>query len=369
MLSTTVPKVHIRILRHVTHGIFCVGDKGQKLYWDPTGGEGGRNLPFSSGPQVKHSIVNLILDVLNEEGSPTTFMHVPETGDKMKQDTSFTAADPRYTEDLVRGMLRMPDDREPLPKGKKHSTALKRRSPMSISYMVAVHPLLASFCDTTGTVDRRGRKNVTIAVRDAGKTRRAWSEKEIEKYIADTGNDLPPTKFIKSTVTATGLFVEDIEINVHRLFSVELNRKEPEIEDSTAEGLRALGWVEIERYGRRYLTVPPEKRAKLAYAVAYGLLNWKTDTNQARAYSPEVVHAVAIAENNAGAPPMAIYGKLLEDAENGKRRASAQVRYRTDVGAQLFITIHAEHDAVVDGDPQAIEKAVEVLAQLFLKFE
>ena len=61
--------IYLRGLRHADHTVFCVQD-GQKTYYDS---QFGRIVPFSSGQQVKRSILNNLTDQLNAPCAPITF--------------------------------------------------------------------------------------------------------------------------------------------------------------------------------------------------------------------------------------------------------------------------------------------------------
>ena len=50
------PYIYLRGLRHVDLSVFCV-ESGQKVYWDPVFGT---SVPYSSGQQVKRSILDSI---------------------------------------------------------------------------------------------------------------------------------------------------------------------------------------------------------------------------------------------------------------------------------------------------------------------
>ena len=55
------PFIYLRALKHAEHTVFCVED-GQKTYYDP---QFSRRVPYSSGQQVKRSILQSVTDILN----------------------------------------------------------------------------------------------------------------------------------------------------------------------------------------------------------------------------------------------------------------------------------------------------------------
>lgn len=63
------PYIYLRALKHAEHTVFCVED-GQKTYFDA---QFGRLLAFSSGQQIKRSVLQLLTDNLNVPVAPITF--------------------------------------------------------------------------------------------------------------------------------------------------------------------------------------------------------------------------------------------------------------------------------------------------------
>ena len=64
------PYIYLRGLRHVDLSVFCV-ESGQKVYWDPVFGT---SVPYSSGQQVKRSILDSINCELQADPSSVTFV-------------------------------------------------------------------------------------------------------------------------------------------------------------------------------------------------------------------------------------------------------------------------------------------------------
>jgi len=61
--------IYLRALKHAEHTVFCV-EKGQKTYYDP---QFNRWLAYSSGQQVKRSILDALTSNLNVQMAPITF--------------------------------------------------------------------------------------------------------------------------------------------------------------------------------------------------------------------------------------------------------------------------------------------------------
>lgn len=124
--------IYLRGLKHAAFTVFCVED-GQKSYYDP---QFNVRVPFSSGQQVKRSILEQLNDVLGVQPSPTEFYFDVDKKGALKEGEVLSSCDPHYVDQLLGGWMRTP-------KGGKEK-AVKRRSPFSISAMTPLHPLLAA---------------------------------------------------------------------------------------------------------------------------------------------------------------------------------------------------------------------------------
>src|SRR5690606_10361534 len=124
-------------------------------------------------------------------------------------------------------------------KGGKDRT-LKRRSPLSISAMRGLHPLLAGIDSDNASFDRSDRPNNVVIVRDEKGNQ--LSDEEIVAFLEGKDRSLS-RKWIPNNSRASGLFVSDIAIDLRRLFSVGLNSFEPEMADETIEKLKNAGWI------------------------------------------------------------------------------------------------------------------------------
>lgn len=62
--------IFLRGLKHTAFTVFCVED-GQKSYYDP---QFNVRVPYSSGQQVKRSIMEQLNDVLGVQPSSTEFL-------------------------------------------------------------------------------------------------------------------------------------------------------------------------------------------------------------------------------------------------------------------------------------------------------
>ena len=59
--------IYLRGLKHAAFTVFCV-ENGQKFYYDP---QFNVRVPFSSGQQVKRSVLEKLNDILGAQPSPT----------------------------------------------------------------------------------------------------------------------------------------------------------------------------------------------------------------------------------------------------------------------------------------------------------
>lgn len=115
------PYIYLRGLRHVDLSVFCV-ESGQKSYWDPVFNV---RVPFSSGQQVKRSILDTINSELQVDPSSVTFVFDVNNKGALGEGEVLSLCDPQYYDQLLGGWMRAA-------KGGKERT-LKRRSPFSIS--------------------------------------------------------------------------------------------------------------------------------------------------------------------------------------------------------------------------------------------
>lgn len=82
--------LYIRGLRHVKHTVFCV-DEGQKTYYDPIAGH---SVGYSSGQQVKRSILDAQCDALDSTRAHMTF--------RLKEDKGAASRPPRSSPTAIR---------------------------------------------------------------------------------------------------------------------------------------------------------------------------------------------------------------------------------------------------------------------------
>lgn len=342
--------IYIRTLKRAEHTVFCVSD-GQKYYYDA---QFNRRIPFSSGQQVKRSIVDSISEELNEIPSPTTFLFDVTKQEELKEGEVYGTCDPTYPDQLFGGWMKAA-------KGGKDRT-LKRRSPLSISAMRGLHPLLAGLDNDNASFDRSDRPNNVVIVRD--EKGNELSDDEITAFLEGKDRSLS-RKWIPNQSRASGLFVSDIAIDLRRLFCVSLNSFEPEMSDETIEKLKANGWIESKNIFGNCLVAPKELREKWAKALAKAIVNWKITSNQSRTFSLMDTLAIAIGDN-ANLIAGSIRAKLSEE-DSGKAQPIIDENLN---GIKTYISLQAGGYIQTKGETaDAIEKAEKELYDRIMAFD
>lgn len=292
--------IYIRTLKKAEHTVFCVAD-GQKTYYDP---QFNRRVPYSSGQQVKRSLIDSLSKALNEIPSPTTFLFDVNKKGEMKEGEVFATCNPQYADQLLGGWMKAA-------KGGKDRT-IKRRSPLSISAMRGLHPLLAGVDTENVSFDRSDRPNNEVIIRN--EKGEELNDEQISELLEGKDRGLS-RKWIPNNSRAIGLFVQDIAIDLRRLFCVSLNKLEPEITEETEKLLREDGWKETTTVFGQCLLAPKKIREKLIPALAYAIINWTITSNQSRTFSLMETLAVSVSDN-ANKIAGSIRAKLKEEEDN-----------------------------------------------------
>jgi hypothetical protein len=337
--------IYIRALRNVDYSVFCVAD-GQKTYYDP---RFNRTQPYSSGQQVKRSIIDTLCSNLDLSLAPIDFIWFkePDKGKiKFKEAEALSAADPSYPDQLLGGYMRAAkkadkitaEDEKDKDKG-KDSFVVKRRSPLSISAMRPLHPLLAGLSEENISFDRSNTPTSKVVIRD-GKEGKLLTEEEVKKLLEDFDGPAPKKrKFIQGQRRATGLYVVDVCIDLERLFSVNLDPVEPEVYSETADKLISQGWKKGKNSYGPCLVCPADKREKWIPAIANAVINWRISSNQARTFGLMETLAVSLSPN-AQYVAGAIRARL-QDQEDTDRPQAIPVLDK-NAKAELFVALPAE---------------------------
>ena len=340
--------IYLRALKHAEHTVFCVQD-GQKTYFDP---QFNRVVAYSSGQQVKRSILETLTDELGVQMAPVTFNYNINAKKELENKEPWSPCDPNYVDQLLGGWMRAAGEGQ----------ILKRRSPLSISAMRPIHPLLAGVDKENLTFDRSDRPDqhpVNVRMGD-----KLLTEEEIEAYLQDNNRTLPRRNWIPENARTSGLFVYDIAIDLRTLFCVSTNQHEPEISKEKIEELKGKGWKLSKNVFGECLVLPKEKRERIIPALAKALINWRITSNQARTFSLMETLAVAISDN-ANTLAAAIRAKLVDDGEKPKAKPIVD----ETAGADLFITLPCSSYIVTENESaDALQKAEAKLIEMMMDF-
>lgn len=342
--------IYVRTLKRAEHTVFAVED-GQKRYFDP---QFHKYVPYSAGQQVKRSILETLTNVLNEKPAPTTFVFNVNKNKELGEGEVFGTCDPSYADQLLGGWMKAA-------KGGGERT-LKRRSPLSISAMRGLHPLLSGIDRENASFDRSDRPNNKVIVRDENGNQ--LNEDEIVELLEGKDRSVS-RKWIPDQRRATGLFVQDVAVDLRRLFCVNLNSLEPEISSQTEEALREKGWQESENVFGKCLVAPNETREKLIPALASAIINWAITSNQSRTFSLMETLAVAISDN-ANKVAGSIRAKLSMEEEN----KAIPIIEEDMAGVETFVTLPAGGYVLTKKESaDALEKAEQALIEKMKAFD
>ncbi len=345
--------IYLRGLRHAEHTVFAVND-GQKFYYEP---QFRKKMAYSSGQQVKRSII----EALDMPFAAITFnWEIDKKENKASQKEPHSPCDPTFSDQLIGGYM----------KAESGNLTVKRRSPLSISAMRPLHPLLGGIESPTEnlTFDRTSHPDhheVKVYWLDNKKRGTELTKEELTEWLTTNRRNLPNRAFIQDQTRASGLFVYDIAIDLRTLFCISINKLEPELFPEIENKLRAEGWIEGKNIFGNCLICPKEKREKIILALASAIVNWRITSNQARTFSLMETVALAISDN-ANQIAYAIRGDLREDSD----RLQAVPIIDETVKADLFVTPSASAFVVGSvGSADALEKAEQKLIELMMAFD
>jgi len=344
------PFIYLRGLKHAEHTVFCV-QEGQKTYYDA---QFGQYCAYSSGQQVKRSILEELTSNLNVPMAPVTFNYNITAKKELENKEPWSPCDPSYIDQLIGGWMKAGD-----------GITVKRRSPLSISAMRPLHPLLSGTVKENLTFDRSNRPDRNpVNVRMAGSDK-LLSEEEIETFLTTNNRTLPRRNWIPDNRRTQGLFVYDIAIDLRTLFSVSTNQHEPELTKEKIEEMKSKGWIESENTFGKCLVMPKDERDKVIPALASALINWRITSNQARTFSLMETLAIAISDN-ANTIAGAIRAKLIEDENKPKAKPIID----ETAGADVFVTLPCSNYVVtVNESADALDKAEKELIYLMEAFD
>lgn len=330
----------IRGLRQVNHTVFSVQD-GQKTYYDP---QFNRKVAYSSGQQVKRSILDSVSSVLNERRAPVTFNKKLTAGDKLEDGEPWSPCDPQYADQLLGGWMRAKSG---------GGSTVKRRSPLSISAMRPLHPLLAGLASESASYDRSNDPE-HHSVRVVNSDGEEMSDDEIQKFLESNERTLPRRKWIPEDQVgprAHGLYVFDVAVDLSRLFTVSTNQHEPELDKEKIDDLKEAGWTLTE--SGEHLVCPEKRRDEVTKALAQGLVGWRVTSNQSRTYSPQATLCLAVSDD-ANRVTNAIRADLTEE---GRQDEAIPVIDSFKGVAVYTMPVCKGHVPGVTASPDALDKA------------
>lgn len=344
------PYIYLRALKHAEHTVFCVED-GQKTYFDA---QFNRRVAYSSGQQVKRSILQSLVDSLGIQLAPVTFNYNINKKQELENKEPWSPCDPSHVDQLLGGWMRAGD-----------GVTKKRRSPLSISAMRPLHPLLAGVNTENLTFDRSDRPdNNPIIVKMEGR-QEPLTEEEIETYLLKNERTIPRRTWIPDNSRTTGLFVYDVAIDLRTLFCVSTNQHEPEISPEMIEELKSKGWIEAKNVFGNCLVMPKKEREKVIPALAKAIINWHITSNQSRTFSLMETLAIAISDN-ANTLAAAIRAKLIEDGEKPKAKPIVD----ETAGADVFVTLPCSAYMITESESAtALDDAEKKLIEMMNSFD
>jgi len=336
----------VRGLRQVSHTVFSVQD-GQKTYYDPQFGE---TVAYSSGQQVKRSILDTVSETLNERRAPVTFNKTLSADGDLEDGEPWSPCDPRYADQLLGGWMRAKSE---------ESSVVKRRSPLSISAMRPVHPMLAGLASESASYDRSDdpeQHSVRVVNADGDE----MSDEEVQEFLESNDRTLPRRKWIPEDQVgprAHGLYVFDVAVDLNRLFTVSTNQHEPELDPEKIEELQEQGWTLTEN--GEHLVCPDERQDEIIEALATGLTDWRVTSNQSRTFSPQPTLCLAVSDN-ANRVTNAIRADLTEE---GRGEEAVPVIESFDGVSVYTMPACKGHVTGITARPDALDKAREDIVE------
>lgn len=336
----------VRGLRQVEHTVFSVQD-GQKTYYAP---QFNRKVAYSSGQQVKRSILDAVSGALNERRAPVTFNKTLSADGDLEDGEPWSPCDPQYADQLLGGWMRAESG---------GGNTRKRRSPLSISAMRPLHPLLAGLARESASYDRSDdpeQHSVRVVNADGDE----MSDEEVQEFLESNDRTLPRRKWIPEDQVgprAHGLYVFDVAVDLDRLFTVSTNQHEPELDPEKIDELQEEGWTLSEN--EEHLICPEERRDEIIEALAKGLTDWRVTSNQSRTFSPQPTLCLAVSDD-ANRVTNAIRADLTEE---GRGEEAVPVIETFDGVSVYTMPACKGHVTGVTASPDALDKAREDITE------
>jgi len=346
-------RINIKVLKHVRQGVLCV-DSAQKVCWDPVFRV---FTPYSSGQQVKRCIIQLMCTVIGVLLSPITFWSkITDKGvDKIGEHQIWSSCNPKYVNELVGGHMKTRK------RGAGDAFGIgtkKRRGPVSFSALTVLHALLSVVFDECVTFDRSGIPGNIVHVVDADENE--IPAEEVKKFCDNFEVNIPARHFVKPQKRMGGLFVHTVIIDQNALFTVQLDEREPSIDDCVRDELISLGWLQTVNDKGKCLVAPKSVRDQVIPALAHAIINWTVDSNQSR--SSTEFQTVAVAMSKTSPKVWNSISAVVSKADDGKSMATPVLRkydgvdlFVDDSASQFFFEAETDEDALLKAEARIIE--------------
>lgn len=287
----------IRTVKRVDFSVFCVDGTGQKKYFDQVFR---KYLPFSSGQQVKKSMINHMVNSLGVVKAPLNMSYEIGDGDELKQKEITQPCDPRYFDQLSAGWMSKPN------KNNDDSDDVEgvRRSPASISAMTALHPLLAGIVKEENMSFNRiedDNDNIIVRKRINSSKSEIMSVDDVREFLEKNNKKISKNKFIGGGDRVNGIFKQDTVIDLLKLFRVSTRINDSETTPEILQELKEEGWTTyVDEFGREFLELPKQYHEQYADAIANGIVDWMITSNQSRTNDimPTISVSVSSKANN-----------------------------------------------------------------------
>lgn len=349
--------IYIKGIKALTNTVLCLGDSGQKTYYDPISN---KVCGFGSGTQVKRCIREKFVENLGKQLSHVTLNYSLAKG-ALKQNTSIDNTDPSEFDSLVCGWM------------VTGNNTLTRTSPLMISPFTPLHPELSSINNkelhTFSRLDNTNSISININKGDGDKASKL-SEEEIRSFLSENERNMP-TFLIEGDRCISGMYKFEIGVDMRTLCCVQLNDLKRQISNETEVELVKKGWSYGLNYFGKCLILPKNERIVLFKALADAIIDWEINTHRSFNNNPQLTEAVSISYNSRMANG-AIHAEKNTLIENNSNKEVVTPIIDEDYCDHVFVE-KSFADSIKNSKsiamPMAMEKAKEQLVKMMLEFD
>ena len=347
---------------------FCVDSNGQKTYYDNN-----MRIPYSSGQQQKHSLIEEFLKLAEQEHAPSELFYEYDNSKDAKLNHKIfrITTDLRHLESYLRGhMYNVEEEKASKSKSKKKTAESEtseapeseengtqkliyiRPSAFKISCLSPVHPKLSSTVQEAHVmVDRRGKQKCDIIITDS-KTKEVFDD-EKTKYMLENTNFNGAMHFKPSEANqnflVSGVFEVTMEVDLKQLFKTRLSKYERTLPESVKNDLLSHGWYITKEKNIEYINPPDEFKEFILDHLPEAIFNFTSKTNQNRNYA--VPELLAIAMTNDASEMPRIFTVDVNEDNKYFLTFNANDASITDHTTLFIDTIVAKnHGVLIDGD-------------------